>query len=269
VVIIYAYFYGLGFGDHTQNFMMDFAIRLCNDGYVVFMMDAEGHGLSDGLHGCIHDFNAVVRDLSDFFLDSLHSHQLLDKPFFLYGVSMGGALAFNLSTIPSCREIQRHISGVILSAPMVKISDELKPPRLVVEAMKWIAKFIPLAPVTPIEDILDKCFKVDQQKLRARNHCLQYNLKPRLQTSIVMLQTTDDISARLKDLSHPVLIVHGGADVVTCPELSKSLYKMCTSKDKMLKIYPGCVHDLLNGEEQEQVDVIYNDMLQWMNQRLG
>lgn len=248
--------------------MIDFAIRLCNDGYVVFMMDVEGHGLSDGLHGCIHDFNSVVCDLSDYFLQSLQSHRLLDKPFFLYGVSMGGALAFNLCTIPQCRELQSHINGVILSAPMVKISDKLKPPPVVIEIMRLVAKVIPLAPITPIEDILDKCFKIEKQKLRARNHALHYSMKPRLLTSLVMLQTTEDISARLSDMKHPILIVHGGADTVTCPELSKALYEKCTSKDKLIKIYPGCVHDLLNGEEEAQVDIIYGDMLQWMNTRL-
>ena len=248
--------------------MVDLAIGLCNDGFVVLMMDVEGHGLSDGLHGCIHDFSAIVCDLSDYFMESMRRNDLLEKPFFIYGVSMGGAVAFNLCTLPQCRELQGHIRGVILSAPMVQISDDLKPPAIVVAIIRIFARLIPLAPITPIEDILDKCFKIDSQKLRARSHCLQYNMKPRLHTSLVMLHTTEDITARMGELSTPVLIIHGGADAVTCPELSRALYEKCASKDKLLKIYPGCVHDLLNGEDASQVFVIYNDIVNWMRERL-
>jgi predicted alpha/beta-fold hydrolase len=33
-----------GFGDHSQEFMFDLAIRFCRQGYAAISMDAEGHG---------------------------------------------------------------------------------------------------------------------------------------------------------------------------------------------------------------------------------
>ena len=54
-----------------------------------------------------------------------------------------------------------------------------------------------------------------------------------------MLEATNDISNRMADLTLPVLILHGGADIVTCPKLSAALYENCSSEDKTLRIYPG------------------------------
>lgn len=33
-----------GFGDHSQDFLTDLAIKFCESGYAVIAMDAEGHG---------------------------------------------------------------------------------------------------------------------------------------------------------------------------------------------------------------------------------
>jgi hypothetical protein len=33
-----------GFGDHSQDFLTDLAIKFCKSGYAVLAMDAEGHG---------------------------------------------------------------------------------------------------------------------------------------------------------------------------------------------------------------------------------
>lgn len=46
-------------------------------------------------------------------------------------------------------------------------------------------------------------------------------------SAIAMVDATIDISARLSDLRHSVLIIHGGADTVTCPSMSRSLYDTC------------------------------------------
>lgn len=35
-----------GFGDHSQDFLTDLSLKLCESGYAVLSMDAEGHGYS-------------------------------------------------------------------------------------------------------------------------------------------------------------------------------------------------------------------------------
>jgi hypothetical protein len=48
-----------GFMDHTNSFHTELAIKFCEKGYAVVMMDAEGHGLS-GMYMHIRMSNEVV-----------------------------------------------------------------------------------------------------------------------------------------------------------------------------------------------------------------
>ena len=143
-----------GFGDHSNSFLVELAEKLCRSGYVVLSMDAIGHGLSDGLHGHIEDIQDIARDFSDYFLKFTQSTKAFSKlPFFVYGVSMGGAVVFNLCTM---HDIRTRIKGAILSAPMVAVAPEMKPPELVIAMLRSLAKIFPFAPVAPIPDILGK-----------------------------------------------------------------------------------------------------------------
>lgn len=92
---------------------------------------------------------------------------------------MGGANAFNLCTLPACKSLQERVSGVIMCAPMVKIADEMKPPRFVIALMRALASCWPLAPITPVPDILKKCFRDDKVYEQAKKHPLLYSQKPR------------------------------------------------------------------------------------------
>lgn len=232
-----------GFGDHSNGSMVDVAVKLVGEGYAVLLMDVEGHGLSDGLHCCLHDVKRAAADLGEYFADQMSSHGALrGKPFFLYGISMGGAVAFNISTMRECKAVQDILTGVVLCAPMVKVSDELKPPDIVVRTLSLLARWIPLAPITPIPNVVDRCFKDPRALQRALEDTLTYRGQPRLRTALAMLEATDDISARMGDLRLPVLILHGGDDTVTCPKLSAALYENCSSEDKTLRIYPGKSH---------------------------
>ncbi len=64
----------------------------------------------------------------------------------------------------------------------------------------------------------------------------------------------------------PLLIVHGGDDVVCDPESAEELYKRAASKDKTLKIYPGMWHQLI-GEPKENAELVFGDMLEWLQSR--
>ena len=227
----------------------------------------QGHGLSDGLHCAVHDLQLVACDLSDYFLSQLKKMNFDDKPFFVYGVSMGGANVFNLCTIPECKEFQNRVKGAIMCAPMVKIADELKPPGLIISAMSWLAKLMPHAPVTPVPDILNKCFRETSVYERAKKHPLHYSKKPRLLTGLAMLHATDDINARMEDMKTPLLVLHGADDIVTDPKLSQVLYDRCCSTDKTINIYPDAWHDMLSGEPDPVKNKVYSDIVAWITER--
>jgi alpha-beta hydrolase superfamily lysophospholipase len=63
----------------------------------------------------------------------------------------------------------------------------------------------------------------------------------------------------------PMLMLHGGADVMTAPEGSRFLYEHISSSDKTLKIYPGLYHEILNEPERAEVMA---EILVWCETRV-
>ena len=176
---------------------------------------------------------------------------------------VGGAIAFNLCT----KWQSSHIDGCILSAPMVHIKPDMLPPQVIIDAAHFLTKWIPLAPITPVPNIADGCFKLES-KLQESLECnLNYRQKPRVVTAIAMQAATQDVSARLHEMVHPLLLLHGEADTVTCPDHTRLLYETCSSLDKSLHIYPDAMHSLLAGETDEQITAIREDIAAWIRMR--
>ncbi|KAG9132271.1 hypothetical protein Leryth_027032 [Lithospermum erythrorhizon] len=86
-------------------------------------------------------------------------------------------------------------------------------------------------------------------------------------TVIELLRVTDYLSSRLCDVDLPFIVFHGNADVVTDPQVSKELYECAKNEDKNIKIYDGMLHSLLFGETDENVEIVRNDILTWLNNR--
>lgn len=119
----------------------------------------------------------------------------------------------------------------------------------------------------PTEDPVDKSVKVEEKKVTANNNPLRYRGKPRLGTVLELLGVTDYLSGRLCDVSTPFIVLHGSADVVTDPSVSRALYEEAKSEDKTIKIYDGMMHSLLFGEPDENVEIVRSDILAWLNGR--
>ena len=151
------------------------------------------------------------------------SELLEGLPFFLYGVSMGGALSFNLVTMADCT-IKKLVKGVILSAPMIKINPDFKPPDIVINSLIKITEIVPYAPITPTADLIDKCFKNPDQIARARASKLSYQGQPRLKSALACLDAIEDIESRMQELSHPCLILHGDGDQITSWKVTNTAY---------------------------------------------
>lgn len=155
---------------------------------------------------------------------------------------MGGAVCTTLA-------LQRPdmIDGMILEAPMLYVSDDLKPPWIIVQLFRHVIIKIPglkTWPVAPSKDILDRCFTDPALVAAARkSNPICYESKPRLASAYALaFQATEWMESRLKDVSVPFLILHGDADVVTDPEVSKTLYINACATSKTLKMVPGGKH---------------------------
>jgi alpha-beta hydrolase superfamily lysophospholipase len=69
-----------------------------------------------------------------------------------------------------------------------------------------------------------------------------------------------------KQITLPILILHGTADKVTKPAGSQEFYEKAGSADKTLKLYDGHFHDLLADVGKEQVIA---DIQAWIDAHIG
>ncbi len=239
--------------------------RMAQCGIAVVMVDYEGHGRSDGTLGLIVDWNLLVNDVHSFFL-AMTQKEFPGKKLFLMGESMGGAVAFTI--------IKAHpdvYKGVNFVAPMCKIAAEMMPPQWVIELGRKIAGpmgsataigYLPIAPSKG--DLKMLTFKLAHKRALCSRVPSIFARKPRFATARELLNATQVISESLGEFSSPFLIQHGKADRVTDPVLSQALYDECKSKDKTIRIYDGMWHALTSGEPLENVELVFNDSIQWI-----
>jgi len=233
--------------------------RLADAGFGVFSIDYEGHGMSDGLHGYWRDgLQAVVSDTEEHF-DEVRS-RFPGMPTFLYGESLGGAVALFLH-----RRQPATYTGALLVAPMTKIADEMKPAPIVISALIALSRRMPtLAAVPSGADLLDKAFKDPKALAIAKENPIVYDDRTRLATGRELFHNSLDCEAHLADVTMPFLLMHGEADVVTAHEVSEALQEQARSKDKTFKSYPGMWHALSCGETEENMRIVFKDMTDWL-----
>lgn len=54
---------------------------------------------------------------------------------------------------------------------------------------------------------------------------------------------------------------------MTDPTVSKFLYERASSKDKTLKLYEDGFHCILEGEPDERIFTVLNDIVSWLDER--
>eukprot|EP00262_Sarcandra_glabra_P007058 TRINITY_DN19628_c0_g1_i1.p1 TRINITY_DN19628_c0_g1~~TRINITY_DN19628_c0_g1_i1.p1 ORF type:complete len:330 (-),score=-0.93 TRINITY_DN19628_c0_g1_i1:26-982(-) len=251
-----------GYGNDISWTFQATPIFLAQMGYSCFAVDLQGHGHSQGLKAFVPDVDLVVDDLFSFFNSIKQRPDLNGLPCFLFGESMGGALCLLIHF----RDINAW-KGAILVAPMCKISDNVRPRWPIPQLLTFLAKFLPTLPIVPTADLLDKSVKVPEKKVIAGMNPLRYKGRPRLGTVVELLRVTDYLHSRLSDVSLPFIVVHGSADVVTDPEVSRELYEVAVSEDKSIRIYEGMMHSLMFGATDENVAIVRSDILSWLNER--
>ncbi|KAK1286652.1 hypothetical protein QJS10_CPB20g00866 [Acorus calamus] len=236
--------------------------RLATAGYAVHGIDYEGHGKSSGLQAYIPSFDALVDDCLDHFTSICERVENKKKQRFLLGESMGGAVALLLH-----QKRPTFWDGAILVAPMCKIAEEMRPHPIVINILKKLCKIIPTWKIIPTKDIVDIAIKMPEKRQEALANRYCYHGKPRLKTGNELLMVSLEIEKNLSKVSLPFLIVHGGDDIVTDPSVSQSLYELASSTDKMFKLYPGMWHALTSGEPEENIDLVFSDIVSWLDNR--
>ncbi|KAL6201140.1 hypothetical protein ACLB2K_024855 [Fragaria x ananassa] len=251
-----------GYGNDISWTFQATAVFLARHGFACFALDLESHGGSQGLRAFVPNVDLVVADCRFFFSFVKRSPGFETLPSFLYGESMGGAICLLIHFADP-----EAFDGAVLVAPMCKISDDVKPKWPIPQILTFVAKFLPTLAIVPTGDLMVKSVKVEEKRVIADMNPSRYRGRPRLGTVLELLRVTDYVSQRLGDVRLPFIVLHGSADVVTDPNVSRALYEEAKSEDKTIKIYDGMMHSLLFGETDQNVEIVRGDILAWLNQR--
>ena len=204
-----------------------FALHLVERGIVVHALDLRGHGKSAGERQNVRHFSQYLDDI-----DALMSSDRVRQPFlplFMLGHGAGG-VAVSLYALMR----QRDLAGLICESIALDLPASTT-------LFGWVRALAMIAPRLPVRGLPARTVAA---LVRARN---------RLRSS-------------LAHLSLPLLVLHGSADTVTFPSGSEHMHQCASSPDKTLQIFEGYYHDLINGQDHEQVR---ERILQWIEDRLN
>ncbi|XVE84858.1 hypothetical protein DITRI_Ditri17bG0046100 [Diplodiscus trichospermus] len=251
-----------GYGDTCTFFFEGIARFIAASGYGVYAIDHPGFGLSEGLHGYIYSFDELADNVIEQYAKIKERPEVRGLPSFLLGQSMGGAVALKVHL-----KDPKGWDGVILVAPMCKIADDVTPSEPVLKVLTLLSNVMPAAKLVPQKDLAELMFRDPRKKKMAVYNVISYDDRVRLRTAVQLLKATKEIEMQVEKVSTPLLILHGAADKVTDPLVSQFLYEFASSKDKTLKLYEEGYHCILEGEPDDRIFTVLNDIIAWLDAR--
>ncbi|KAK4423561.1 Caffeoylshikimate esterase [Sesamum alatum] len=251
-----------GYGDTCTFFFEGIAKHIAASGYGVYAIDHPGFGLSEGLHGYVPSFDAVVDNVIEQYRIMKGRPEIRGLLRFIFGQSMGGAVA-----LKALLKTPNEWDGIVLVAPMCKISEEMTPPVPLQKVLIFLSKLMPQAKLVPQKDLTDLAFRESKKKQMAPYNVISYSDQTRLKTAVELLNATKYIESQVEKVASPMLILHGAADKVTDPRVSQFLYDKASSTDKTLKLYEGGFHCILEGEPDDRILAVLSDIISWLDSR--
>jgi len=242
-----------GLAEHSGRYknLVDYFVP---KGYAVYALDHRGHGKSEGTRSHVDNFNDYLIDLKTFF-DMVRKDNKNTR-IFLFGHSLGGTIATAYAV-----EHQEELAGLILSGSSLVASTSVSPALLAVAGI--VSALLPKMGVTLLDaSAISRNKSVVDAYV---NDPLVFRGKVPARTGAELARMWKQLPEQMPKIKLPVLIMHGFADQLTNPAGSKLLYERVGSKDKTLKLYEGCYHEICNEPEHEQVMA---DMETWLTKHI-
>ncbi|RBQ11858.1 alpha/beta hydrolase [Pedobacter miscanthi] len=237
-----------GLNSHSA-YYEDFASQLNGEGFEVYAMDLIGRGRSEGERYYIPDFHGVLSDIDTLINIVVSRHPSI--PVFLLGHSAGGVFSSAYAV-----ENQHKLQGLISESFAFKIPA----PAFALAAIKLLARFIPHVRLVKLKN---EDFSRDAAHvLKMNNDPLLSHEKQPAKTMQQLLLASEYLKEEMSLIKLPLLILHGTADGATSPSGSEYFEKHASSSNKLLKLYVGHYHDLLNDKYN---GLVTRDIIHWLN----
>jgi len=242
-----------GFGEHSSRYP-HVAERLNADNFSVYTYDQRHHGKSPGAMGDIESFDPLAGDLDEFV--ALVRTRVPEVPLFLFGHSMGG-LVLALYVV----RFSPDVRGLVFSSPGVKEDGSIGPLQKFLASV--LAKILPKAPVLALD--ISGLSRIPEVVERYNADPLVYHGKIGARSGLSFMRAIGEVNERMNEIALPLFVQHGSDDRVVPVAAGEVLHAKVSSKDKLLKVYPGAYHEVFNDLGAEE---FLDDTADWMKSRL-
>ena len=229
------------------------ADRLTHAAIATYAIDFRGHGRSGGRAGQIQRMSLLVKDLDR--LVRLAAERHPDVPTFVLAHSLGAMVALEYVVSGD-----RDIAGLILSGTGIDVSG-------IPKVQAKVAKVLSAAtPNLGLMKLASAGVSRDPAVVRAYDEDpLVFRGRAPMRTAAELLVSADRVSPQLGSVRLPLLVLHGGADVIATPAGARMVYARAGSVDKTLNVYDGLYHEIFNEPEKENV---LDDVVKWIEARM-
>ncbi len=244
-----------GLGGHSGLFT-NVIQHFINRAFAVYTFDQRGNGRSPGQRGYIDRWTQLRGDLGTFL--ELVNTQKGDYPCFLLGHSLGAAVV--LDYVLQQNNLPVQLQGIITLAPALGAVG-------VSQWKLWLGKILSqIYPRFSLDLGIDlSASSRDPQVINAYAQDSLRHSRGTARLSTELIKTLTWINAHAQELQWPLLILYGGADKVTLPQINRIFFDRVTSTDKEIKEYPESYHELHNDLNHQEV---LEDLEDWVEKHL-
>jgi alpha-beta hydrolase superfamily lysophospholipase len=242
-----------GLGEHSGRYM-NVVNHFVPLGYAVYGFDHLGHGKSEGGREEVQRFEDFIETLTTYY--NMVTGWQPDRPVFSLGHSLGGLIApYHLL------DHQEIFKGAIISAPLIKVSDNIS--TMTITMGKILSILVPKAGLLALD--ASKISK-DPEVVKAYiNDPLVFHGKTPARLAAEMLKAMLRVKAEVAKISLPFITIQGCDDKLVDPGGAQMLFDGAGSKDKTIKLYEKCYHEVFNEPDRA---VVLKDVETWLAARV-
>ncbi|WP_179470313.1 alpha/beta hydrolase [Mycolicibacterium vinylchloridicum] len=242
-----------GLGEHARRYD-HVAERFGQAGLVTYALDHRGHGRSGGKRVRVRSIDEYAGDFDTLVKIATAEHPGLKR--IVLGHSMGGGIVFAWGV-----QHAGDFDLMVLSGPAVAAQTGVSRGKLLLG--KAVGS---LLPDLPVEELDSTAISRDPEVVAAYNaDPLVHHGKIPAGIAKALVSVGETMPQRARQLTAPLLVVHGADDALVPAGGSELLVDCVGSPDVHLKVYPGLFHEVFNEPERDRV---LDDVTAWIEARL-